>query len=201
MDVVPENPAFTPTGITMPQCPACGQTLLLGSAGTLNYWACPELHGLGLSLTSTHDHLQDDEISQMWQKARAGVPGPVGSPFDGRPMVRVLVEYDSDEVPEGEQGDGPTEGTVEVDVDLENEFIWFDAGEIDEMPYDLPDAEPTAEEQAAIAEITTQFSASMGAALEARDDGEFTEKVYQHIAKRPGLARALDKVGRAVTTY
>ena len=155
-----------------------------------------------MTLSETYGVLQNDEISELWQSARRAPAGPLTSPFDqDRPMVRFALGHDSDEVPEGEPGDGPDEGHVELDVDVVEQFIWFDAGELERFPVDLPDAEPTAEELARLEQIRSQFAADVGAAIDARDDGELTERLYQGIARRPGVHDALDRVGRAVTTY
>ena len=70
-----------------------------------------------------------------------------------------------------------------------------------ELPEDLPDAAPTAEQNAALQRITAEFSASVDDALAARDDGEVSERIYNRLAQRPGALRALDRVGRAVTSY
>lgn len=90
---------------------------------------------------------------------------------------------------------------VELDVDLDNRFIWFDTGELEELPEDLPDAAPTAEQNADPQRITAEFSASVDDALAARDDGEVSERIYNRLAQRPGALRALDRVGRALTSY
>jgi hypothetical protein len=116
-------------------------------------------------------------------------------------MARISLPYDEDEAADGEQGDGPELGTVELDVDVEQQFIWFDPGELDELPTDLPDAPPSPEEQARLAQVRDQFASDLGEALDARDDGELSERVYRHVAARPGLHRTLDGLGRALTTY
>ena len=46
--------------------------------------------------------------------------------------IRATIALVSSQVPDG----------VELDVDLDNRFIWFDTGELDELPGDLPDALP-----------------------------------------------------------
>ena len=201
MDAVSDDRTFRPDDVTMPHCPHCGRELALGSSGTVDHWSCPELHGLAMTLSESHGRLQPDEISKLWQSARTGDAGPLPSPFDGRPMVRVQLTFDDDELAEGADGDTPDRGTVELDVDIENQFIWFDTGELEELPADREDAPPSPEEEAALARISRQFSRDIGEALEERDDDEWSERVYQHIARRPGLTHTLDRIGHAVTTY
>lgn len=194
------SPASGPS-IPAPRCPICAAELRLGSSGTLDHWSCPQGHGLAMTLTESYERLQEDEIALLWQRARRAAAGPLPSPFDGRPMVRFSFGYDDDEVPEGEHGDGADLGSVEVDVDLENQFIWFDAGELEVLPEDLPDAPPSREELERVAEIRARFGADIGEALAARDDREITERIYERVARNPAAVRTLDRLGRAVTSY
>jgi Zn-finger nucleic acid-binding protein len=195
MTMAPEN------RVTVPACPMCATPLQLGSHGTLDHWSCPRGHGLAMTLTESHERLQEDEIAQLWRLARSAPAGPLPSPFDGRPMARFHLGHDADEVPEGEPGDGEDLGAVELDVDVEHQFIWFDAGELDELPEDLPDEAPSAEVLAREAEIRERFGAEIGEALAARDDHELTERMYHRLARRPGLLAAVDRIGRGLTSY
>jgi hypothetical protein len=196
-----------PAGVSVPSCPVCAADLQLGGTpsadgtDTFHCWTCPNGHGLAMTLTESYERLEEDEIAQIWQKARTGAPGPLPSPFHGGPMVRVNVEVDEDEVPEGRPGDGPTTATVVVDVDVENQFIWLDAGELDEFPVDLPDPEPSAEELAAERAIVERFGASYEAAVEERESDELTERLYRRVARHPGALKVLDSIGRGITAY
>jgi hypothetical protein len=187
--------------VTMPHCPVCGTELQLGSSGTLDHWSCTNGHGLAMTLSESYERLQEDEIALLWQRARSGSAGPLPSPFDGRPMVRVTVDFDDDEVPEGEPGDGADTGSVVVDVDVDNQFIWFDAGELDELPTDLEDAPPSPDQLAAEAEIVSRFGAEIEAEADEREGQELSEQLYRRVARHPGALNALDSVGRAVTAY
>jgi hypothetical protein len=187
--------------ISVPHCPVGGEELHLGSPGDLDYWSCPAGHGLAMTLSESHQRLQDDEVSELWQLARAAAPGPLTSPFGRRQMVRVTLPYDTDETPSGDRGDGGAQGTVVLDVDLEEQFIWFDAGELDLLPEDLPNPEPSAEELAQVAQIRAKFGSDLEADQAARDDHELSERIYRHLATRPGLLKVLDDVGRGVTAY
>ncbi len=194
-------PEIPMVDVTQPVCPHCASELRRGSHGEVDFWSCPELHGLAMTLSEAHGRLQNDEVARLWELARTAAPGPLPSPFGGPPMVRFELPWDLDEAPEGDPADTEDLGVVELDVDLDNRFIWFDSGELAELPEDLPDAPPTAEENEALQRITKQFSESYGDAIEARDDNEVSERIYGHIARRPSMLRGLDKVGRAVTTY
>jgi hypothetical protein len=180
----------------------CGAPLHLGSSGALDSWNCPHGHGLAMTLSEAHGRLQNDERAELWRLARAAGGGGRPSPFPPHaPMAHIVLSHDDDEVAEGEPGDEPDRGTIELDVDVDQQFIWFDAGELDELATDLADAPPSAEELARLDQVRAQFASDLDAALDARDDHELTERLYRHVASRPGLHRALDRVGRAVTTY
>ena len=180
----------------MPHCPICGDELILGTSGALDQWACPEGHGLAMTLSESYERLQEDEIALLWDLARDSAAGPLPSPFDGTPMKRLSMPYDDDE-----HGDVLALGFVELDVDLENQFIWFDSGELDRLPADQPDPEPSAEELAKVAQIAAQFGEAILAAAEDRDDEDLTERFYRRVARNPETLEALDKVGRGLTAY
>lgn len=190
------------SGVTTPVCPVCSTPLLLGSSGEVDSWSCPHGHGLAMTLSESHGRLQNDERAELWRLARTAGGGGRPSPFPPHaPMAHITLPYDEDEVAGGESGDAPDRGTVDLDVDVDQQFIWFDAGELDELPTDLADAPPSAEELARLDQVRAQFASDLDAALDARDDRELTERLYRHIATRPGLHRTLDRLGRAVTTY
>jgi hypothetical protein len=188
--------------VSVPHCPIGGEALQLGSSGEVDHWSCPAGHGLALTLSEGHARLQDDEVAELWQRARAAGPGPLDSPFGRRRMVRLELPYDADELPTDAPGGGQAPaGVVVLDVDLEEQFIWFDAGELDALPEDLANAAPAAEVLAREAEIRARFGADVEDALAARDDHELTERLYQRLARRPQVLRTLDSVGRGLTTY
>jgi hypothetical protein len=200
--VASEHPINRPkVPVSMPHCPLCGVQLELGSSGELDRWSCPAGHGLAMTLSETYERMQEDEIGLLWKLARDAAPGPLGSPFDKTPMKRVVLPYDDDEVPEGEPGDGPNTGSVHLDVDVANQFVWFDAGELDELPHDLPDPEPSAEELARIDQIVDQFSADIEGAARAREASTVTGRLYRRVARDPEALRTLDRVGRTLTAY
>jgi hypothetical protein len=64
-------------------------------------------------------------------------------------MVQVVVALDDDE----DDAIAPGSPTITVDVDFEDQVIWFDAGELERLAADLPNPEErewTLEETAAI---------------------------------------------------
>jgi Zn-finger nucleic acid-binding protein len=197
-----DPPIHRPTvPVTMPHCPVCGIELQLGSSGALDRWSCTDGHGLAMTLSESYEQLQEDEIGHLWQLARDAAPGPLASPFDGVAMRRFALPYDDDEVPEGQEGDGPDLGTVEIDVDVANQFVWFDAGELELLPVDRPDPEPSAEELEKVAEIAAQFGASVESAARQRDADDVSEKLYRRVARHPGALSTLDRVARSLTAY
>ena len=135
--------------VSMPHCPICGVELQLGSSGTLDHWSCPAGHGLAMTLSESYERLQEDEIAHLWQLARGRGPGAAAQPVQRRahgPRRGRLRRRRGR--PRASPATAPDTGSVVVDVDVENEFIWFDAGELDELPVDLPDAPPSPEELA-----------------------------------------------------
>lgn len=185
----------------MPHCPVCGDELQLGSSGALDRWSCGAGHGLAVTLSESYERLQEDEIQRLWQLAREATPGPLSSPFDHTPMKRFALPYDADEAPEGQPGDTADVGTVEIDVDVANQFIWFDAGELDRLPVDLPDAQPTDAELAKEREIAEQFGAGIEAAMRDRDADDLSEHLYRRVARNPSALSTLDRLGRTLTAY
>jgi hypothetical protein len=154
-----------------------------------------------MTLSESYERLQEDEIGLLWSLARDAAPGPLGSPFDGTPMRRFALPYDADEVPEGADGDGADLGTVQIDVDVANQFVWFDAGELDVLPEDRPDPEPSAAELAKVAEIATQFGAGIESAAHEREADDLSERLYRRLARNPAALSTLDRVGRTLTAY
>lgn len=197
----------TAVSVAKPRCPICSSDLVLGGSpspdgsDSFDCWSCPGAHGLAMTLSEGHVRLQRDELAQIWTGARSSDAGPLPSPFTGSPMIRVAVEVDADDIAEGEQGDGPTTATVVVDVDVENQFIWLDAGELGDFPDKLPDVEPSDEMLEAEQEIIARFGRDFEDAVHERESRELAERLYLQVARHPGTLRALDSVGRTLTTY
>lgn len=181
-----------------PRCPRCHDELVLGAQGELNPWSCRHGHGLGFTLTEAYERLQEDEIDQLWQRARAESRRGAAFAFCAKPMALVRVEADPDEVREGEEGDTPTTHAVDLDVCVDDQFIWFDPDELGGMPQDLPDPEPTAAELAAIERIRERFRAEMDAAWDDRDDDALSERLYRRVARHRGLHRTMQRIGDPV---
>ena len=172
--------------LSQPKCPTCSGTLVLTHEGSLDSWVCTSGHGLALTLTESYERLQEDEINLLWRLIRTPDPTPVDleCPMCERDMRAVDVGYDDDEVFEGEDGDGQNVGSVVLDVCEPCQVIWFDAGELDLFPVDLPDAEPSEEELAAVAEIRASFGQSIVDTVEARDAAQLTEKIYRRFFRK-----------------
>ena len=160
-DVMPSPAARA--AVTKPRCPHCREELQLGTwqlreDAPLDCWACPGAHGVALTMAESYEQLQEDELARLWELARSARRARFPARSAVHPWCGSLLPYDDDEAMEGEEGDTEDVGAVELDVDLDNQFIWFDAGELEQLPADLADPEPTAEENAAVDQITRQFS-------------------------------------------
>lgn len=172
-------------------CPDCSAQLALTPSGSFDAWVCPAGHGMGATLSEAYERAQEDDLQHLWLLAR-GASGDGGRPCPmcTRPMASVSAPVDADEAPEGAAGDGPAHAEVPVDVCTADQLLWFDVGELDALPADLPEPEPTAEEEAALAEIRATFGAGYEAAIEAREG--FTDRVAERIRWSPrafGLLR------------
>jgi Zn-finger nucleic acid-binding protein len=69
-----------------------------------------------------------------------------------------------------------------LDVCLADEFIWFDAGELDAIPVDTNEPVPDPAEDAHIAQISEQFGRELSAEWSERD----TETLRDHLLHRIG---------------
>lgn len=181
-----------------PRCHRCSEELVLGASGELNPWSCPSGHGLGFTLSEAYERLQEDEIDELWQAARTAKAHGAPCPFCSQPMTLITVDADADEAGDNEEGDTETIYRAELDVCERDQFIWFDAGELDGMPEDLPDPEPTAQQQADLQKIRQNFRDGMKAAWEERGDEHLTERMYDRVARHPRLHGVMDRVGDVI---
>jgi hypothetical protein len=167
--------------LATPNCPICQAALVLTHSGELDSWVCPAHHGVAMTLSEAYGIVQDDEIHLLWDLARAQAAGPSGrpSPMTGRPMVSVSVPYDADETP----GVEAAAGLVVLDVDLDEEVIWFDLSELEVLPADLPNAEPSAEELTAVNEIRRRYGEAIIADSHENTSHELAERVHGAFSK------------------
>jgi Zn-finger nucleic acid-binding protein len=171
--------------------------LVLTAEGELNTWVCPAGHGLALTLSEAHVRLQEDEIAQLWQAARSARPAAAARPCPmcAQPMAAIEVTVDADEVGEQDTGDGPDLGSEWIDACESCQVLWFDAGELDGMPVDRADAEPSDRELAQLAEIRSRFGQQVVSAARDAQAAQLTERVYRRIARHPRVLDALEEVG------
>lgn len=180
-----------------PNCPACRAALVKTAEGELDTWVCPSGHGLAMTLSEAHGRLQDDEVAELWKLTRTIAVSAAARPCpmcEG-PMDAVELPYDGDESREGDFGDGANLGSEWLDVCESCQVIWFDAGELDALPADRPNAEPTDTELAHVSEITAAFGQQIVDAAHNAEAQRLTERIYRRIARHPGLHDALEEVG------
>lgn len=150
---------------------------------------------MAATLSELYERAQEDEIHRLWALARS-TPAPAdpalgrACPMCGRTMVSVTVGTDADEVDEGRTGDGPDIGEVPVDVCVADQVVWFDVAELELLPADLPDPQPTAEQEAALADITRQFGDELVASESARVG--FTTRLLRRLHLSPAAAGAVN---------
>lgn len=150
---------------------------------------------MAATLSELYERAQEDEIHRLWALARSA-PTPAdptqgrACPMCGRTMVSIAVGTDADEVDEGQPGDGPDTGEVPVDVCVADQVVWFDVAELELLPADLPDPQPTPEQEAALADITRQFGDGLVAAEGARVG--FTTRLARRLHLSPSAAGAVN---------
>ena len=166
----------------------------------MDFWMCEQNHGVALTLSEAYETAQEDEMRLLWllatgKRPDVGHPRPStrGCPGCAAKMVTVDLPYDDDEVDEGEEGDGENLGSIEVEVCTICQFVWFDAGELEELPADLPDPEPTPEQEAALERIIDDFGRQMAATFADRDAQDLAGRFARHLEDRPGMHRALSR--------
>lgn len=165
-----------------PKCPQCGAELKLGASGRLDAWSCPAGHGLGFTLSEAYERLEDDEIHAIWLASAQAAPGKLACPMCFRPMVNVTIAV-------GGAG-SPQES---LDVCREDEFIWFDPGELDEFPQQVPTAPPSADELQKIDQIRRTFDHDLDDAQAAEESRGVMNRFANHVvACHPGLVKLLD---------
>lgn len=181
-------------------CPTCRAALQLTNHDAFDSWICPNGHGLAATLSELYERAQEDEIHRLWALARrAQVVGPTADarpcPMCQQPMVSVVVGTDVDEADEGQPGDGPDTGELPIDVCVIDQVVWFDVAELEGLPADLPDPQPTPEQEVALADITRQFADGLDAAAEAEAKTGFTSRLRARLHRSPQAAAAVNPAG------
>lgn len=174
------------------KCPRCGTTLIKGTQkNDIDGWACPNHHGVGITLSEAWGHLQDDEVRAIWRAAKKGRPSALKSPAFGEDMVRIDISVDSDEE-DGNRGPGAFQ--IELDVNVDEQFIWFDSGELEQMPDDIPNPQMGEEERKHIEEISQQFGDSIMANYHKREDESLDGKFYNFIASHKRMKQLVEAI-------
>ena len=164
------------------ECPICKAGLAYQRTGEFDSWACPNGHGLGFTLSEAYGRLEDDEVHALWAAAKVAAVGDRNSPISGEAMVVVAITVD-----------GAPNASATVDVDVANEFLWFDAGEFDKFPaVVLPPvtATETPRESAEIARITKEFGDAIDKIDDEHDHARATDGLVRHLPEHPLLSRA-----------
>jgi len=177
-------------------CPRCGTALTKGTQKTdLDVWACPNQDGVGITVSEAWGHLQDDEVKAIWNAAKNGQPSPLKSPVFGRDMVRIAISVDSDEE---ESNRGPDAFQMELDVSVDEQFIWFDSGELERMPDDIPNPAMSEEERKHIDEIAQQFGDSIMAGYHKRENESLDGKLLNFVASHKRMKRVHERLAGLV---
>jgi hypothetical protein len=151
---------------------------VLGANGQAAFWSCPNGHGVACTVTAAYGRVQEDEITRIWHGSEQAAAGSRACPMCGKPMVEVAAGVDADEANEGDPGDQADTASVTVDVCREDEVFWLDAGELDQLPQDAPDAQPTEQELRNIEAVRQTFIAGVDQGLREQE----TAGVLNHLA-------------------
>jgi Zn-finger nucleic acid-binding protein len=170
--------------LPQPTCPQCGAALTLGASGKLHAWSCPAGHGIGFTVSTAYERLEDDEIHTIWHASETAAAGSHRCPFCSQPMVSVTVAAG---------GAGSPEETL--DVCREDEFIWFDPGELDEFPQHKDTAPPSADQLAKVEQIRRTFDHDLDDAITDEESQGILNKLANHVVvAHPGFVHLLDHV-------
>jgi Zn-finger nucleic acid-binding protein len=165
-----------------PKCPKCGAELRLGASGKLDAWSCPAGHGIGFTLSEAYERLEDDEIHTIWHASETAAPGTHLCPMCSQSMVCVTVAVGR-----------PGSAQETLDVCREDEFIWFDPGELDEFPEHAAAAPPSADEFAKIEQIRRTFDHDLDEAQAEEERSGVMNRFANHVvAAHPGFVGFLD---------
>jgi Zn-finger nucleic acid-binding protein len=168
----------------VPTCPKCGAELHLGPFEHIDVWSCPAGHGLGFTISEAYGRIVGDEVQRIWKAAGTAAAGQVACPLCLRTMVNVTVPVGADSGP-----------TVSLDVCREDQLIWFDPGELDELPEGATASEPSPDEQAKIDRVRRAFDHDLDEAeAEEEEQGVLNRFASHVVAQHPGFAGLLDHV-------
>ena len=166
-------------GVPAPTCPKCKAPLAPGRKGELDFWSCPNGHGLGFTMSEAYGRVEEDEISELWHASESAPAGKTPCPYCGLAMASVAVRVEG--------------ARLTLDVCRDDQFFWFDPGELDLLPPDLADPEPTPEEQRKIDAVLAAFDHDLEAGIEAEGNRGLLNRLAGTIARdHPGFARLLE---------
>jgi hypothetical protein len=168
-------------------CPTCAASLVHVAAhdpDAFNPWCCPAGHGRAATHAELHAVMQGDELRGLWEEARRAPRAGRACPSCRQGMAAMTLHGDADTAP-GASGAGAF--AVDLEVCVADQFVWFDAGELEAFPPAGADPGPTASE----VEVAAAAAAAMAAAIDAsaRDREGFTDRVAARLPA--GLGRAL----------
>ncbi len=115
-----------------PTCPICSEPLDTVDAGMdMLRWTCAAGHGDAVAVAVAHQILQEDEIDELWRDATEAANGDRPCPACSQPMKVSTINVDDDLI-RGNVAEDAVQLTL--DVCLDDQIIWFDKGELDQMP-------------------------------------------------------------------
>ena len=174
-------------------CPECRTPLRRVSDGELDTWQCPHGHGVGLTLNEFHEAFQDDEVDAIWNASADAPASKLKSPLLGKPMVAVTVLVDDDEIVGNE---GPGARFVTLDVCRDEQFLWFEVVDFENMPADLPNPGPTAEDLARMESVRGHAADTVARQVEANTGA--IERISYRFGSKAAAVTGADRIFRRI---
>jgi Zn-finger nucleic acid-binding protein len=174
--------ASAPASPESPICPTCRAALALGANGITGFWSCPNGHGAACTVTAAYGHVDEAEIRAIWQASASAAAGTRSCPMCSQPMVEVAA-------PSAAAGSA----AVPIDVCRGDELLWLDAGEVDQLPKDTPEAPLTAEQEQKLGAIRQSIDAAIDEGIRQQQSGFFNRLTDRIADRHPAFTGLLDQ--------
>jgi len=126
---------LSPEGVRSPHCPVCDEELVHQTTGFAG-WACPQGHGVAATIPVVRTQVDGDTVAELWDRSDEAIPSGRACPFCRQLMVPVEAG-----VAGSAAGPGPAP-PVRLDLCRLDQLIWFDPGELEELPRPAYPAKP-----------------------------------------------------------
>lgn len=171
----------------VPRCPECRHDLVLTSDRNFDTWSCRDEHGIAVSTVEGAHRFQDDELELFLRGWTSGTLSERPCPTCEASMRTVGVAIDDDEDRSNNAGsDQSASQKIEAEVCRNCLILWFDQGEMDKLPANLPNAtfEASPEQQKVLDNIRHEAVAVLNERYANEDANSFTERLLRKLRRR-----------------